>query len=91
MVHGFNFAPTVTITMSLNLYPLQEDASVYLILLLTILTIWAMGANLLDADVVGEKHGHAINAHAPASCGWQTILQRRAEALIYKHGFIIPR
>ena len=44
---------------------------------------------LLDVIGVGEQHGEAINAQAPASSWRQTILHRCDEALIQVHGLII--
>jgi hypothetical protein len=43
----------------------------------------------LDIVVVSEEHGDPVNAHAPASSGWQAILQRSAEILIHLLSFIV--
>jgi hypothetical protein len=43
----------------------------------------------LDVVGVSEQHGEAVNAEAPASSGWQAILQGCAEVLINKHGLVI--
>ena len=50
---------------------------------------WAK-VHLLDVEGVGEEHGEAVDAHAPATGGRQAILQRRAEGLVHIHCLVIP-
>ncbi len=44
---------------------------------------------LLDVDVIGEEHAHAVHAHAPTSSGWQPVLERRAEGFVENLSLII--
>lgn len=46
-------------------------------------------ATYLDVIGVCEKHGDAVDAHAPASRGGQPVFQGRAEVFIYEHGFVV--
>lgn len=43
----------------------------------------------LDVVRVCEEHGQAVDAHAPPSRGWQTVLQRCAECLVHEHGLVV--
>lgn len=43
----------------------------------------------LDVVGVGEEHAQTIDAHAPACCWRQSVLQCCAECLIDEHGFIV--
>lgn len=43
----------------------------------------------LDVVGVGEEHAQAVDAHAPACCRRQSVLQRCAERLIDEHGFVV--
>ena len=45
--------------------------------------------NLLDIVGVGEEHGQAIDAHAPASGGRETVFQSSAKAFVQEHGLVI--
>lgn len=51
--------------------------------------LWLLRQFYLDVVGVGEEHGDTIDAHPPAGCRWQSVLQSRAEGLIDEHGFII--
>ena len=48
-----------------------------------------LSTHLLDVDSVGEQHGQAVQAHAPACCGRKAILQAADKALIHMHGLIV--
>jgi hypothetical protein len=43
----------------------------------------------LDVDVVGEEHGHAVDAHTPTGGGRKTILERRAEHIVDELSLIV--
>ena len=43
----------------------------------------------LDVVGVGEEHCESVDAHAPAASGRQTVFERRAEALVDGHRFVI--
>lgn len=43
----------------------------------------------LDVVGVGEEHAETIDAHAPACCRRQAVLQCCAERLIDEHGFVV--
>lgn len=45
--------------------------------------------HLLDVDGVRQDHGQAVNTHAPASSGWETVLQGRAERLVNEHRLVV--
>lgn len=47
--------------------------------------------HLLDVGSVGEQHGEAVDAHAPAAGGGQPILQRRAKVLVYQLRLVVAR
>ena len=42
--------------------------------------------HLFDVYGVGEQHSQAVDAHAPAACGRQAILQGSTEVLVHIHG-----
>ena len=43
----------------------------------------------LDVVLVGEEHGEPVYAQPPPSSGRQTVLQRRAEVLVYHLGLVV--
>eukprot|EP00043_Microstomoeca_roanoka_P005695 m.57371 g.57371 ORF g.57371 m.57371 type:complete len:452 (-) comp13076_c0_seq1:1275-2630(-) len=45
--------------------------------------------HLLDVVVIGEEHGHAIQSHAPTSCGWKTVLKGLDKHLVYNLSLLI--
>lgn len=48
-------------------------------------------AHLLDVGGISEKHGEAVDAHAPAGGGGQPVLQGGTETLIDQLRLVITR
>ena len=47
--------------------------------------------DFLDVVGVGQEHGDAVDAHAPAGRRRKAVLQRGAEAFVEEHGLVVAR
>jgi len=57
-----------------------------------LVVVWLHGReeeDLLDVVGVGQEHGDAIDAHAPAGRRRKAVLQGGAEALVEEHGLVV--